>query len=98
MKIKEVIENFKKISPEETVIEQKGAWVYVNGKAYRAKQLQEIYEEYAKNDTGDDIRKLVSAIRQDGKHIFMSTDIRKMQEAGKRISKMAKRIINILGE
>lgn len=119
MKVDEIIKRFKSISPTETVVEKKGAWVYVNGQAYRAKHLQEIYEGYSKPveeeepepeyieleqvveeepEPKEDFRKLLSAIRQDGKHIFRSTDLKKMQKAGKRIAKMAKRMLNVMGE
>ena len=87
---------------------RKGAWIYINNSptAHRSSELtgmigRLITLKHKKDnpepvDEPEDIRALVSAIRQDGRDIFRSTDIKKMQNAGKRIAKMSKRILNIL--
>ena len=49
-------------------------------------------------DTEYTIRKIVSDIRQDGRNIFRSTNLKEIQKAGNRVAKMAKRILNLLDE
>jgi glucose-6-phosphate-specific signal transduction histidine kinase len=61
-------------------------------------RLKEMIKKPVIIDEPDDIRAIISAIRQDGKHIFRSKDIKETQRAGNRIAKMAKRILNILDE
>ena len=94
-------------------IERKGAWIYINESpsAYRSAQIPDMVErlkvmkkerevpepEVPEEDDGD-IRALLCAIRQDGRHIFRSKDLNEMQKAGNRIAKMSKRILNIFDE
>lgn len=87
---------------------RKGGWVYINDSptAHRSSALPEMIDRLKEmkkekdkpipDDEPDDIRALISAIRQDGRHIFRSTDVRQMRKAGNRIAKTAKRILNIL--
>lgn len=103
---------FKELHGHIPKVEKKGAWIYINDSptAHRSSELTEMILRLKKmkaekdnppepvKDEAEDIRALISAIRQDGRHIFRSTDLKKMQNAGKRIAKMAKRILNILDE
>ena len=100
-------------------LRRRGNWIYINKSptAHRisklevyTKNLEAEYEtlmlaKFQKEpvDTPEDIRALVSAIRQDGRNIYhkkitKGSDIKQVKEAGRRISKMAKRILNILDE
>ena len=96
-------------------VTRKGGWFYVNDNptAHRTNKIGEFTAnlisqkealELAKlkeQDEPEDIRALISAIRQDGRNIYhkkitRGSDIKQVKEAGRRISKMAKRILNIM--
>jgi hypothetical protein len=107
----EIIEDYEKfywkLHGRNPNIVRRGSWVYIgnNPTAHRVSNLSAMTErliEMKKKpepvDEPDDIRALISAIRQDGKHIFRSTNLKEMQKAGNRVAKMAKRILNLLDE
>ena len=106
-------ETFFKYHGKYPKITRKGGWLYINNSftAHRPHKLKEFIgnlerqaeqrdnkPEPEPKDEPEDIRALISAIRQDGRHIFRSHDLKQMQRAGNRIAKMAKRILNILDE
>lgn len=88
---------------------RKGAWIYIGDSptAHRSSALPAMTERLIEmikeklvplSDEEYDIRKYVSMIKVDGKHIFRSTNLKEMQKAGKRIAKMASRVLNLMDE
>lgn len=104
-KYKDVYHDLNGVYPK---VNRKGSWIYINESptAFRSSQLTEMignllkrkFEVKEPEPEPDDIRELVSAIRQDGRNIFRSHDIKEMQRVGNRIAKTAKRVLNILDE
>ena len=106
-----IIEDYEKfywkVHGKNPNIVRRGSWIYIN-KSFTAhrisalsamiERLKEMKKPIEPVDEPDDIRAIISAIRQDGKHIFRSTNLKDMQKAGNRIAKMAKRVLNILDE
>ena len=81
---------------------QKGSWIYINESptAHRISQLPEYITNLIlsgvpeQHDEEFTTRKLLSAIKVDGRNIFRSNNLKEMRKAGKRIAKIASRLLN----
>jgi len=92
-------------------LERRGAWVYINDSptAHRISKLDEYarmilttdaYEETFNLEDEDDmpneLKDILELINKEGRLIFLSKNFKYMQLTGKKISKLAKRALNIL--
>ena len=96
------------IHGEYPTVTRKGSWIYINDNptAHRSSKIDEftknlkdrknskLEENNHKKEPEYDEDLFLREIRKAGRLIFRSRDIRQMQNAGKKIAKMAKRILN----
>ena len=102
MNIKEVIKRYQTLYKDDEVI-QKGSWISINGKSYRVYEVEVLIDAYKQPKPESELisesyETLLTNINQYGREIFESRDLKEMQRKGLQIAKLAKRILNLMGE
>jgi hypothetical protein len=98
MNIKEVIKKYQTLYKDDEVI-QKGSWISINGKSYRVYEVEVLIDAYKQPEPEpipESYETLLTTIREYGREIFESNDLKEMQRKGLQIAKIAKRVLNLM--